>query len=512
MSEDEQVGPLETRPPVVTIMGHVDHGKTSLLDALRTTNVTAGEAGGITQHIGAYDVELQGKKITFLDTPGHEAFTSMRSRGAKVTDIVILVVAADDGVMPQTKEAINHAKAAEVPILVAINKIDKPDANPDRVKQELTEFELVPEDWGGDTIFVEVSAKNKTNLDQLLEMILLQAEVMDLKANAEKRGKGIIIEARLDRGRGPVATVLVQEGTLKIGSPIVTGVHFGRVRTMTDDRGRPVEEAGPSVPVEVTGISGVPEAGDTLHAVEDEKVAKEVASHRQQKLREAELAQSSKISLDQLYARIQEGAAEELKVILKGDVQGSVEAVKDSLLKLSTGACKLVVIHSAVGGITESDVSLASASDAIVLGFNVRPEAKAANLAENDGVDIRLYNIIYDAVADIRNAMEGLLAPTFKEKELGRAEVRDTFAVSKVGTIAGCYVVDGKAVRNAKARLVRDSVVIWQGKISSLKRFKDDAKEVNSGYECGIGLENFNDVKVGDFIEFYELEEVKTLL
>jgi len=510
--EKEKPEDLKSRPPVVTIMGHVDHGKTSLLDAIRATNVTEGEAGGITQHIGAYDVELDGRKISFLDTPGHEAFTAMRARGAKVTDIVILVVAADDGVMPQTKEAINHSKAAEVPIIVAINKMDKPDANPDRVKQELTEFGLVPESWGGETIFVEVSAKQRLNIDQLLEMILLQAEVMDLKANPDKHAKGAIVEARLDKGRGPVATVLVQEGTLRIGDPIVSGVHFGRVRTMTDDRGGRVTEAGPSVPVEVTGLSGVPDAGDTFHAVDDEKTAKDVAQHRQQKLREAELAKTSKISLEQLYARIQQGDVKELKVIIKGDVQGSVEAVKDSLLKLSTDACRLLVIHTGVGGITESDVTLATASDAIVLGFNVRPEAKATSLAEAEGVDIRLYNIIYDAVADIRDAMEGLLAPTFREKHLGRAEVRETFSISKVGTIAGCYVVDGKILRSSQVRLVRDSVVVWEGKLSSLKRFKDDVKEVATGYECGISLENYNDIKVGDFIEAFEMEAIKTTL
>jgi len=511
-SEEDVAAALETRPPVVTIMGHVDHGKTSLLDAIRTTNVTDGEAGGITQHIGAYDVEIDGRKIAFLDTPGHEAFTAMRSRGAQVTDIVILVVAADDGVMPQTREAINHAKAAGVPIIVAINKMDKPGANPDRVKQELTEFQLTPEDWGGDTIFVEVSAKQKTNIDQLLELILLQAEVLDLRANPNKRAKGAVIEARLDRGRGPVATVLVQEGTLKIGDPIVTGMHFGRVRTMVDDSGRAVTEAGPSCPVEVTGMSGVPAAGDSFHSVDDEKVAKDIAQHRQQKMREAEMAKHSKISLEQLFARIQDGDAKELKVIIKADVQGSVEAVKDSLSKLSTDSCRLVVLHTAVGGIIESDITLASASDAIVLGFNVRPESKAALLADVEGVDIRLYTIIYDAVEDIRNAMEGLLAPTFREKALGRVEVRNTFHVSKVGTIAGCFVLEGKIVRNAKARLVRDNVVVWEGTMNSLKRFKDDAREVQAGYECGVGLERYNDVKVGDIIEVFEMEEVKSTL
>ncbi|MGE4545725.1 MAG: translation initiation factor IF-2 [Pedobacter sp.] len=500
------------RPPVVTIMGHVDHGKTSLLDAIRTTNVTDGEAGGITQHIGAYDVTVDGQKITFLDTPGHEAFTSMRARGAKVTDIVILVVAADDGVMPQTKEAINHSKAAGVPMVVAINKMDKPDANPDRVKQELTEFEMVPEEWGGDTIFVEVSAKNRTNLDSLLEMVLLQAEVLDLKANPNKRAKGAIVEARLDRGRGPVATVLVEDGTLRIGDPIVSGLHFGRVRTMSNDRGERLEEAGPSCPVEVTGLSGTPIAGDTFHAVETEKAAKDIASHRQRKIREQELATTSKISLEQLYARLQQGEVQELKVIIKGDVQGSVEAVRESLVKLSTEACRLVVIHTGVGGIIESDVSLASASDAIIIGFNVRAEPKASSLSEVEGVDIRFYNIIYDAVNDIRDAMEGLLAPTLREKALGKVEIRETFSVSKVGTIAGCYVTEGKVLRNAQVRLIRDHVVIWEGKLASLKRFKDDAREVQSGYECGLSLENYNDIKVGDIIEVFEMEEVKTSL
>ena len=503
---------LNIRPPVVTIMGHVDHGKTSLLDAIRTTNVIAQEAGGITQHIGAYEVELKGKKICFLDTPGHEAFTAMRARGAKVTDIVVLVVAADDGVMPQTEEAINHSKAAGVPIIVAINKIDKPEANPDRVKQGLTEFELLPEEWGGDTIFVEVSAKKHLNLDELLEMILLQAEVMELKADVTKRARGTIVEARLDRGRGPVATVLVQEGTLRVGDPVVTGIHYGHIRSMVNDRGGKIVEAGPSTPVEITGLSGVPSAGDNFYGVEDEKAAKEVALHRQQKIREAEMAKSSKISLDQLYARIKEGAVKELNVILKADVQGSVEAVRDSLLKLSTSNCRLSVIHSGVGGITETDVSLASASDAIILGFNVRPETKAAAFAESEGVDIRLYNIIYDAVADIRDAMEGLLAPTYREKELGRAEIRDTFHISKVGNVAGCYVLEGIMKRNAQVRLVRDNVVVWKGKMSSLKRFKDDVREVATGYECGIALDGYNDIKPGDIIEAFEMEEIKTKL
>ncbi|TLM69370.1 MAG: translation initiation factor IF-2 [Deltaproteobacteria bacterium] len=512
MTKEEAEGALQTRPPVVTIMGHVDHGKTSLLDAIREANVTAGEFGGITQHIGAYDVTINGKQITFLDTPGHEAFTAMRARGAQVTDIVVLVVAADDGVMPQTREAINHARAAKVPIMVAVNKIDKPEANIDRVRQELTEFGLVSEDWGGETIFVNVSAKKRMNIDQLLEMILLQAEVMDLKANPDKRAQGTVVEARLDKGRGPVATVLVQQGTLKIGDPIVAGVHYGRVRTMTDDRGKPVKEAGPSFPVEVTGLIGVPDAGEMFHAVEDEKVAKDVAQHRAQKQREAELAKTSKISLDQLYARIKQGDVKELRVIVKADVQGSVEAVAESLGKLATDACRLLVIHSGVGAITETDISLAAASDAIVLGFNVRPAPKASAQAEAEGVDIRLYNVIYDAVNDVRSAMEGLLAPTYEEEHLGRAEVREAFNITKVGTIAGCYVLDGKIQRNAKIRLLRDSVVIWQGKLSSLRRFKDDVREVASGYECGIGLENYNDIKPGDVIEAYELREVKATL
>lgn len=505
-------GNLVPRPPVITIMGHVDHGKTSLLDAIREANVTEGEAGGITQHIGAYDVELDGRKMTFLDTPGHEAFTAMRARGAEVTDIVVLVVAADDGVMPQTREAINHSKAAGVPIIVAVNKIDKPGANPDKVMQELSDLELLPESWGGDTIFVNVSAKEKTNIDKLLEMILLQAEVLELQADPTKRAQGTVVEARLDRGRGPVATVLVQKGTLRIGDPIVAGLHYGRVRSMANHRGQTVLEAGPSFPVEVTGLSGVPDAGESFHGVEDEKVAKDVAQHRHHKMREAELAKTSKISLEELYARIQKGDVKELKVIVKADVQGSAEAVSATLKKLSTEACRLIVIHSGVGGITETDISLASASNAIVLGFNVRPAPKASEHAELEGVDIRLYNIIYDAVNDIKDAMEGLLAPTLKEEDLGRAEVRDVFNVTKVGTIAGCYVVSGRILRNAHARLLRDDVVIWTGKLGSLRRFKDDVKEVNNNYECGIGLENYNDIKPGDIIEAYEIKSFKTAL
>jgi len=503
---------LEKRPPVVTIMGHVDHGKTSLLDAIREANVIAGEAGGITQHIGAYDVELNGRKITFLDTPGHEAFTAMRARGAKVTDIVILVVAADDGVMPQTREAINHSKAAGVPIIVAINKIDKPDSKPDRVKQELTEFGLQSSDWGGDTTMVEVSAKKRLNLEELLEMVLLQADLMDLKANPNKQAKGTIVEAKLDKGRGPVATVLVQEGTLKIGDYFVVGVHSGRVRAMQNDRAEKVLEVGPSIPVEVIGLPGVPDAGDVFVAMKDEKQAKEIATLRQIKQREVELAKHSKLSLDDLYKKIQSGEVKDLNVIVKGDVQGSVEAVGESLRKLSTDAVRLNVIHSAVGAVTESDVNLATASNAIIIGFSVRPEVKAQAMAEKEGVDIRLYNVIYDAVEDVKKAMEGLLAPTFKEKYLGRAEVREVFSVPKIGNVAGCYIQDGKVVRNAQVRLLRDNVVIYTGKMSSLRRFKDDVKDVATGYECGIGLENYNDIKLGDIIEAFEMEKFATTL
>ncbi|BCS53443.1 translation initiation factor IF-2 [Geobacter sp. SVR] len=503
---------LEKRPPVVTIMGHVDHGKTSLLDAIREANVIAGEAGGITQHIGAYDVELNGSKITFLDTPGHEAFTAMRARGAKVTDIVVLVVAADDGVMPQTREAINHSKAAGVPIIVAINKVDKPDAKPERVKQELMEFGLVASEWGGDATMVEVSAKKRLNLEELLEMILLQADVMDLKANPNKLAKGTIVEAKLDKGRGPVATVLVQEGTLKNGDYCVVGIHSGRVRAMQNDRAEKVLEAGPSMPVEVIGLSGVPDAGDVFVSMKDEKQAKEIATLRQIKQREVELAKHAKITLEDLYKQIQSGEVKDLNVIIKGDVQGSVEAVGESLRKLSTDAVRLNVIHSGVGAITETDVNLAAASNTIIIGFSVRPEVKAQALAEKEGVDIRLYSIIYDAVEDVKKAMEGLLAPTLKEKYLGRAEIREVFSVPKVGNIAGCYVQDGKVLRNAQARLLRDNVVVYEGKLSSLRRIKDDVKEVASGYECGIGLENYNDIKIGDLIEVFEIEKVAAKL
>ncbi|WP_437178070.1 translation initiation factor IF-2 [Geomonas diazotrophica] len=499
---------MQKRPPVVTIMGHVDHGKTSLLDAIRQANVIAGEAGGITQHIGAYDVELKGQKITFLDTPGHEAFTAMRARGAKVTDIVILVVAADDGVMPQTREAVNHSKAAGVPIIVAINKIDKPEANPSKVKQELMEFGLVSEEWGGETIFVEVSAKKRINLESLLEMVLLQADVLELKANPDKTARGTVVEAKLDKGRGPVATVLVQEGTLRAGDYFVAGIHFGRVRAMQNDRGEKVNAAGPAMPVEVIGFNGVPDAGDIFVAMTDEKQAKEIANHRQMKLRESELAKHSKLSLEQLYEKIQKGEVKDLNTIVKGDVQGSVEAVAESLRKLTTDAIRLNVLHASVGAITETDVNLASASNAIILGFNVRPEVKAAALAEKEGVDVRLYNIIYDAVDDIKKAMEGLLEPTFKEKYLGRAEIREVFSVPKAGMVAGSYVTDGKIIRNAQVRLLRDNVVVFEGKLGSLRRFKDDVKEVATGYECGMSLENYNDIKVGDIFECFEMEKV----
>lgn len=503
---------LVKRPPVVTIMGHVDHGKTSLLDAIREANVIAGEAGGITQHIGAYDVELKGRKITFLDTPGHEAFTAMRARGAKVTDIVILVVAADDGVMPQTREAINHSKAAEVPIIVAVNKVDKPDARPDNVKRELMEFGLVASEWGGDTTMVEVSAKKRINLEELLEMILLQADVMELSANPNKQAKGTVVEAKLDKGRGPVATVLVQEGTLKNGDYCVVGVHSGRVRAMQNDRGEKVAEAGPSMPVELIGLSGVPDAGDVFVAMKDEKQAREIVTLRQIKHREAELAKHSKLSLEDLYKKIQSGEVKDLNVIIKGDVHGSIEAVGESLRKLSTDAVRLNVIHSAVGAVTETDVNLASASNAIIIGFNVRPEVKAQGLAEKEGVDIRVYSIIYDAVEDVKKAMEGLLAPTLKEKYLGRSEIREVFSVPKIGNIAGCYVTDGKMLRNAQVRLLRDNVVVYEGKLGSLRRIKDDVKEVANGYECGIGLENYNDIKIGDIIEAFEIEKIATKL
>ena len=510
LEAEEQSGPGETvsRAPVVTMMGHVDHGKTSLLDAIRSTEVAAGEAGGITQHIGASTVDVHGRRVTFLDTPGHEAFTAMRARGAKVTDMVVLVVAADDGIMPQTVEAINHARAAEVPILVAVNKIDKPEANPERVKQELGNHGLAPEEWGGDTIVVPVSAKTHEGIPQLLEMLLLQADVLELRANPGRLAKGTIVEARLDRGRGPVATVLVQEGTLKVGDTFVCGTEHGRIRAMMDDKAKRIEVAGPSTPVEILGLGGVPEAGDVFVCVTDDAKARQVAEHRRAKQREAEMAKTAKVSLDELYQQVQSGEVRELKVVVKTDVQGSLEAVSDAVGRLSTDEVRVTVIHGAVGGITESDVLLASASNAIVVGFNVRPEPKAAALAEREGIDIRLYGIIYDVVNDVRDALEGLLEPTYQEKVVGRAEVRQTFTVSGVGTIAGCFVVDGKITRGGRGRLLRDHVVVHDGKLGSLKRFKEDAREVVSGYECGIGFDNYSDVKVGDVIEAYEVEEV----
>jgi translation initiation factor IF-2 len=501
---EEVEGTLETRPPVVTIMGHVDHGKTSLLDAIRSTNVTAQEAGGITQHIGAYNVVVDGRSVTFLDTPGHEAFTSMRARGAKVTDLVILVVAADDGVMPQTVEAINHARAAEVPIVVAINKVDKHDANVERVKKGLTEYGLVSEDWGGDTVMVLVSARTKEGIPQLLEMILLQADILELKANPSKLARGTIIEAKLDRGRGPVATVLVQEGTLHVGDPFVCGVFYGRVRAMIDNRGRKVEEAVPSLPVEILGLQGVPQAGDSFVAVADETKARQVAEFRHAKQRESELVKTSKVSLEDLYDQIKTGDVKELRVVLKADVHGSVEALTDALTRLSGEEVKLRVIHGSVGGITESDVLLAAASNAVVIGFNIRPESKAAHLANQEGVDVRLYTVIYEAITDVRAAMEGMLEPTYREQVHGRVEVRQIFNIQGVGTVAGCHVTEGKIQRSSLVRLVRDQVVVHNGKLASLKRFKDDVREVAAGYECGLSLDGYQDVKAGDVIEGYE--------
>ena len=509
----EDAGTLLHRPPVITIMGHVDHGKTSLLDAIRETKVTETEAGGITQHIGAYKVNLKGKDIVFLDTPGHEAFTSMRARGAKVTDIVVLVVAADDGVMPQTVEAINHAKAANVPIVVAINKIDKPEANSSRVRNELSEQGIISEEWGGRNIFVEVSAKKRIGIENLLEMILLQAEVTELKANPDKHARGTIIEAKLDKGRGPVATVLVQSGTLKIGDAFLSGVHSGKVRALIDDTGKRITKAGPSTPVEVIGFSEVPSSGDIFTVVDDEKRARQIALSRQQKQRLAEIAKAGKLTLDEIYAKIKEGEIKELNIIIKGDVQGSVEAIKDALENITHAQVKVKVIHSTVGGINESDVMLATASSAIIIGFNVRPELKAYQIAEKEGVDIRLYNVIYEAIEDVKKALEGLLEPTFKEKILGRAEVRQVFPISRIGTVAGCYVLDGTMIRTSDGmRVIRNNIVVYEGKIASLKRFKEDTKEVQAGYECGIMIENFNDIKAGDIFENYIIEKIAAKL
>jgi len=503
---------LKPRAPVVTVMGHVDHGKTSLLDAIRETNVATAEAGGITQHIGAYHVHLDKGDVTFLDTPGHEAFTAMRARGAMATDIVVLVVAADDGVMPQTVEAINHARAAEVPIIVAVNKIDLPQADPERIKTELSGRGLVPEEWGGDTIFVEVSAKKRINIKELLDMIILQAEILELKAPDTGPAAGVIIEAKLDKGRGPVATVLIQRGKLRQGDAFVTGFHSGRVRAMIDDRGKRVKEAGPSMAIEILGLSGVPKAGDTFAVVKDEITAKQIASIREKKSLEHERGKTAKVSLEDLYDRITKGEAQELNIILKADVQGSIEAVRESLEKLSTDAVKINMIHSAVGGINEGDVMLASAAGAVIIGFNVRPETKAQELAVREHVDIKLYNVIYNLVDEIKAAMEGLLKPIIREEVIGTAEVREVFHVSKVGNVAGCYLTSGKAVRGAKVHLIRDNVVIYDGKLGTLKRFKDDVKEVQTGYECGMTIEGYNDIKVGDVIELYvEKEEAAKL-
>ncbi len=504
---------LRPRPPIVTIMGHVDHGKTTLLDAIRKTRVTETEAGGITQHIGAYKVKLKDKEIVFLDTPGHEAFTMMRARGAKVTDIVILVVAADDGVMPQTIEAIDHAKAANVPIVVAINKIDKPEANVERVKNELAQYGVVPEEWGGQNIFVEISAKKNIGIENLLEMVLLQAEVMELKAEYDRPARGTIIEAKLDRGRGPVATVLVNTGTLKVGDTFLVGTIVGKVRSLIDDTGRRVDEAIPSTPVEVIGFPEVPQAGDIFVVMQDEKRARQIAISRLQKQKTAAMAAQKKLTLDELYERIKEGEIKELNVIIKADVQGSVEAVRDALEGLKHPDVKVKIIHTGVGGINESDVMLASASNAIVIGFNIRPDPKASSLAEREGVDIRLYSIIYEAIDDIKKALEGLLEPTITEKVLGRAEVRQTFTISRVGTVAGCYVLDGMMTRASSGiRVIRDNVVVYDSKIASLKRFKEDVREVQAGFECGILIENFNDIKAGDILEVYQKEEVAAKL
>lgn len=500
---------LQPRDPVVVVMGHVDHGKTSLLDAIRNTSVTSTEAGGITQHIGAYRVQTPEGKITFLDTPGHAAFTSMRARGAMATDIAILVVAADDGIMPQTIEAINHAKAANISIIVAINKMDKPDASPDRIMQQLTEHDLVPEEWGGDVICIPVSAKTHQGIDKVLESINLVAEMLELKANPNRAAKGIVIEAKLDKGRGPVATVLVQNGTLKTGDTIVAGTSVGRVRVMTNENGKVLDSAGPSVPVEIMGLAEVPQAGDTFDAVSDERLARELVEQRKREAKEEEFKQYQKVTLDNLFSSISQGDMKELNIIVKADVQGSVEAVKQNVEKLSNDEVKVKVIHGSVGAINESDVMLANASNAIIVGFNVRPDPVAAEIAERDGVDMRMYRVIYDCIEELEAAIKGMLAPKFREVVLGRAEVRNVFKLSSAGMIAGSYVLDGKITRNSQIRVVRDGIVIFEDAIASLKRFKEDAKEVASGYECGVGLEKFNDIKEGDILEAFIMEEVK---
>ncbi|WP_173916471.1 translation initiation factor IF-2 [Halobacillus sp. Marseille-Q1614] len=509
MTFEDDPADLQERPAVVTIMGHVDHGKTTLLDSIRHTKVTEGEAGGITQHIGAYQVEAADKKITFLDTPGHAAFTSMRSRGAQVTDIAILVVAADDGVMPQTKEAISHAKAANVPIIVAVNKMDKEGANPDRVMQELMEYELISEDFGGDTIFVKMSAVKGEGIDELLEMIVLVSEMEEFKANPNRPAYGTVIEAELDKGRGPVATLLVQNGTLKVSDPVVVGNTFGRVRAMVNDLGRRVKEAGPSTPVEITGLNNVPQAGDRFLAFEDEKKAKAIGEQRQQRQIEEDRSSTAKVSLDDLFEQIKQGDIKDINLILKADVQGSLEALAGSLQKIEVEGVKVKIIHTGVGAITESDVTLASASNAIIIGFNVRPDGNARKAAESENVEIRLHNIIYKVIEEIEAAMKGMLDPEYEEKIIGQVEVREIFKVSKVGTIAGSYVTDGKVTRHSGVRVIRDGVVIFEGEVDALKRYKDDAKEVAQGYECGITVKNFNDIKVGDIIEPYEMQEIE---
>ncbi|QWI69049.1 translation initiation factor IF-2 [Bacillus mycoides] len=509
IDEQDDEENLKERPAVVTIMGHVDHGKTTLLDSIRNSKVTAGEAGGITQHIGAYQVDVNDKKITFLDTPGHAAFTTMRARGAQVTDITILVVAADDGVMPQTVEAISHAKAAGVPIIVAVNKMDKPAANPDRVMQELTEYELVPEAWGGDTIFVPISAIQGEGIDNLLEMILLVSEVEEYKANPNRYAAGTVIEAQLDKGKGTIATLLVQNGTLRVGDPIVVGTSFGRVRAMVSDIGRRVKVAGPSTPVEITGLNEVPQAGDRFMAFADEKKARQIGESRAQEALVAQRGEKSKFSLEDLFQQIQEGDVKEINLIVKADVQGSVEAMAASLRKIDVEGVKVKIIHTGVGAITESDIILASASNAIVIGFNVRPDVNAKRTAELEKVDVRLHRIIYKVIEEIESAMQGMLDPEFEEKVIGQAEVRQTFKVTKVGTIAGCYVIDGKITRDSGVRIIRDGVVVFEGKLDTLKRFKDDVKEVAQNYECGITIERYNDLKEGDIIEAYVMEEVK---
>ena len=507
-SEDKEEE-LEARPPVIVVMGHVDHGKTSLLDAVKKTNVIEGEAGGITQHIGAYKVKINDREITFLDTPGHEAFTAMRARGAQITDIAILVVAANDGVMPQTIEAINHAKSAGIPIIVAINKIDLPDANIDKVKQELMTYELVPEEWGGDTIYVPISAKNNQNIDQLLEMVLLEADMLELKANPNKQAKGVVIEARLDKSKGAVASILVQRGTLDVGDTIIVGSSIGRIRSMTDEKGKKLKKAGPSTPVEIMGLTEVPQAGDTFYEVENEKVAKHLIEKRKRQEREKAMNAMSKVTLDNLFSQMEEGNLKTLNLIVKADVQGSVEAIKQSMEKLSNEEVKVKVIHAAAGAVTESDVTLAKVSNAIIIAFNVRPMPTAKDMAEKEEVQIKQYSVIYQAIDDVEAAMKGMLAPKFEEKVIGNAEIRQTFKISNVGTIGGAYVTDGKLERNAGVRILRDNIVIHDGKLSSLKRFKDDVKEVTKGYECGIQIEKYNDIKEGDIIEAYILEEIK---